>query len=99
VHDGLTAKLMLSAFKSRTTPHIDGRVAQVSSDALHDERTGETYYLARIEADAGQMARLDGIKLTPGMPVETIIHTGDHTFWTYLVQPLTDSFRWAFREQ
>ena len=39
------------------------------------------------------------IKLTPGMPVETIIHTGDHTFWTYLVQPLTDSFRRAFREQ
>jgi HlyD family type I secretion membrane fusion protein len=99
VHDGLTAKLMLSAFKSRTTPHIDGRVAQVSADALHDERTGETYYLARIEADAGQMARLDGIRLTPGMPVETIIHTGDHTFWTYLVQPLTDSFRRAFREQ
>jgi HlyD family type I secretion membrane fusion protein len=99
VHDGLSAKLVLSAFKSRTTPHIDGRVAQISADALHDERTGETYYLARVEADADQLANLDGIKLTPGMPVETIIHTGDHTFLTYLVQPLTDSFRRAFREQ
>jgi HlyD family type I secretion membrane fusion protein len=99
VHDGLPAKLVLSAYKSRTTPHIDGRVVQVSADALRDERTEQTYYLARVEADTQQLAKLDGIKLTPGMPVETIIHTGDHTFWTYLVQPLTDSFRRAFREQ
>jgi HlyD family type I secretion membrane fusion protein len=99
VHDGLTAKLVLSAFKSRTTPHINGRVVQVSADVQQDERTGEPYYLARVEVDTQQLAGLDGIKLTPGMPVETIIHTGDHTFWTYLVQPLTDSFRRAFREQ
>lgn len=99
VHGGLTAKLVLSAFKSRTTPHIDGRVVQVSADVRHDERTGEPYYMARVEADAQQLADLEGIRLTPGMPVETIIHTGDHTFWTYLVQPLTDSFRRAFREQ
>jgi HlyD family type I secretion membrane fusion protein len=99
VHDGLPAKLILSAFKSRTTPHIDGRVIQVSADALHDERTDQTYYLARVEADVTQLAALDGVRLTPGMPVETIIHTGDHTFWTYIIQPLTDSFRRAFREQ
>jgi HlyD family type I secretion membrane fusion protein len=99
VHGGLPAKLVLTAYKSRTTPHIDGRVAQVSADALHDERTGETYYVARVEADTHQLAHLDAVKLTPGMPVETIIHTGNHTFWTYLIQPLTDSFRRAFREQ
>jgi HlyD family secretion protein len=99
VHDGLPAKLILSAFKSRTTPHIDGRVIQVSADALHDERTDQTYYLARVEADVTQLAALDGVRLTPGMPVEIIIHTGDHTFWTYIIQPLTDSFRRAFREQ
>ncbi|WP_371821907.1 HlyD family secretion protein [Skermanella sp. TT6] len=99
VHSGLSAKLVLSAFKGRTTPHIDGRVIQVSADALHDERTDQTYYLPRVEADVAQLAALDGVRLTPGMPVETIINTGDHTFCTYIIQPLTDSFRRAFREQ
>jgi HlyD family type I secretion membrane fusion protein len=99
VHDGMPAKLVLTAYKSRTTPHIDGVVTQVSADALHDERTGQAYYLATVEADAHQLKLLEHVKLSPGMPVEAIINTGDRTFWDYLVQPLKDSFSHAFREQ
>ncbi len=33
------------------------------------------------------------------MPVETLIVTGERTLLTYLVQPIEDSFRRAFREE
>src|SRR3954464_13376982 len=55
VHAGLPAKLVFSAFKMRNTPQIDGKVIRVSADALKDERTGQSYYVTRVVADADQL--------------------------------------------
>lgn len=99
VHAGLPAKVVLSAFKSRTTPQLDGTVFRVSADAVTDERTGQPYYQARVAVDAGQLDRLPDIHLLPGMPVETLIVTGERTLLHYLVQPIEDGFRKAFREE
>lgn len=99
VHSGQQARVALSAYKSRTTPYLDGRVLRVSADALVDERTGQRFFRAEIEVDADQVAALDAVRLMPGMPVETFIETGERTLLDYLVQPFTDSFRRAFREQ
>ena len=99
VHVGLSAKIIFSAFKSRTTPQIDGKVTRVTADALKDERTGEFYYLARVAADPAQLERLDNVILQAGMPAETLIITGERTMLDYLTQPIRDSFRTAFREQ
>lgn len=98
VRAGLPAKVVLSAFKSRTTPQLAGSVTRVSADALTDDRTGAPYYLARVEVDAGELAALDGVRLQPGMPAEALILTGERTLLHYLLQPIEDSFRRAFRE-
>ncbi len=102
VHAGLPARLVLSAYKGRTTAQLDGVVTRLSADALTDARTGQTFYAARIAVDrldGGLDGRLpDGIRLLPGMPVEALIVTGERTLWHYLVQPIEDSFRRAFRE-
>lgn len=98
VRAGLPAKVVLSAFKSRTTPQLAGRVTRVSADALTDERTGTAYYRAQVEVDADELAALDGVHLQPGMPAETLILTGERTLLRYLLQPIEDSFRRAFRE-
>jgi HlyD family secretion protein len=99
VHPGQPARVALSAYKGRTTPYLDGRVLRVSADALADERTGQHFFRAEIEVDAGQVAVLDTVRLMPGMPVEAFIETGERTLLDYLIQPFTDSFRRAFREQ
>jgi HlyD family secretion protein/epimerase transport system membrane fusion protein len=99
VHEGLPARVALIAYKSRTTPQLNGTVRQVSADTLTDERTGERYFVARIEIDREELARLDGIRLAAGMPAEAFIETGRRTLLEYLIQPLTDSFRRAFREE
>ncbi len=44
------------------------------------------------------LARLGGVQVVPGMPVDAFIQTGDRTPLSYLLKPFTDYFRGAFRE-
>jgi HlyD family secretion protein len=98
VHAGQPAKLHFSAFNSRTTPELNGTVMMVSADALTDQRTGATYYRAEILPDAGEVEKLEGLTLIPGMPVEAFIRTDERTPLAYLIKPFTDYFTRAFRE-
>jgi HlyD family secretion protein len=99
VHVGQAATLHFSAFDSRTTPVVLGKVTRVSADIFTDERTGQRYYRADVALDETVLAELDGKRLVPGMPVETFIATGDRTALGYLVKPMTDYFNRAFRER
>ena len=46
-----------------------------------------------------EIKRLGDVKLTPGMPVEAFIQTGERTMLSYLVKPLRDQLQRAFREK
>jgi HlyD family secretion protein len=48
---------------------------------------------------ADEMKRLGDTKLTPGMPVEAFIETGERTMLSYLIKPLHDQLMHAFREK
>lgn len=98
IHQGQSVKLSLPAFSARTTPQLTGHITVISADALSDPRTGQPYYRAEITLDSGEMARLDGQILSPGMPVEAYVETGAHTPMAYLLKPFTDYFGHAFRE-
>jgi HlyD family secretion protein len=91
--------LRFSAFNIRTTPEINGTVARVAADTSTDQRTGQTYYLVRIAMTPEEIARLGTVKLTPGMPVEAFIQTGQRTMISYLIKPLHDQLMRAFREK
>jgi HlyD family secretion protein len=98
VHVGQTVKLVFSAFSSRTTPELTGHIAVVSADAIIDERTQAPFYRAEILLDDGEMEKLEGQILIPGMPVDAFIQTDARTPLTYLLKPFTDYFTRAFRE-
>lgn len=98
VRVGQEAALRFSAFDQRTTPEIYGVVSKVSADAFIDEQTGFTYYEAEILPKEGEIERLGGVTLVPGMPVDSFIKTADRTPLNYLVKPLADYFNKAFRE-
>lgn len=99
VHPGLTAQVVLSAYKQRNLPRIDGRVRSVSADRIVDPQTNTPYYLVRIEVDRDQLAKIGpNIVLTPGMPAEAMVMTGTRTAWQYLTQPFVDSLRRSMRE-
>lgn len=99
VRIGQTAALRFSAFSQRTTPEINGTVSRVSADVTTEQRTGATYYTARIAIDPLEVSRLGDVKLLPGMPVEAFIKTSDRTVGSYLTKPLYDQVARAFRER
>ena len=98
VFAGQEAKLHFSAFSSRTTSELKGHVTVVSADALVDQNNRTSYYRVEIEPDEGELAKLEGLTLLPGMPVEAFIKTGDRTPMAYMIKPFTDYFAKAFRE-
>jgi HlyD family secretion protein len=99
VQFGQPVVLRFSAFNMRTTPELDGTVVRVGADTSTDQRTGQSYYLVRISMTAEEIAKLGEVKLTPGMPVEAFIQTGQRTVLSYLVKPLHDQLKRAFREK
>ena len=93
------AVLRFSAFNQRTTPEINGVVVRISGDVVQDQKSGATYYLVHIATPAAEIARLDGLKLLPGMPVDAFIQTEARTVLSYLIKPLRDQIVKAFRER
>jgi len=96
---GLEAQIRLSAFNTRTTPTVAGRVLTISADRLTDPATNAPYYLGRVQVTPEGKAALKGLTLLPGMPAEVMIKLGERTLFEYLVRPLTDRIHGAFRDE
>ena len=99
VRIGQSAVLRFSAFSQRTTPELIGEVTRISADVTQDAKTGASFYTLRINAPESEIARLSGLRLVPGMPVESFIQTGERKVISYLTKPLTDQINKAWREK
>jgi membrane fusion protein, type I secretion system len=98
VHADQEAILRFTSFGSRETPEYKGNVVTVSPDLITDQRTGVSYYKARITMPQDALDDL-GARFVPGMPVEVFIVTGDRTVLSYLTKPLADQIMHTFRER
>jgi HlyD family secretion protein len=96
---GQVATLRFTAFNVRTTPEIEGKLSLISADITQDQKTGISYYLARITPNPSELAQLGDVKLIPGMPVVAFIKTGARTMLSYLTKPLRDQAEKAFKEK
>ena len=96
---GQRAALRFTSFNQRTTPEINGDVSRISADVTQDEKTNAVYYTVRIKLLDDEIARLGGVKLVPGMPVEAFMQTSSRTALSYLAKPLYDQARRAFTEK
>jgi HlyD family secretion protein len=96
---GQPTVLRFSAFnKLLTTPEVNGTVSRIAADTSTDQRTGQSYYLVRIAIRADAVDNLGGLRLTPGMPVEAFIQTGERTLLSYFVAPLRDQLLHEYRK-
>jgi len=99
VYVGQKAFIRFTAFNQRTTLELNGKIARVGADLTRDVQTQIGYYIGRITPAAGELAKLGELKLVPGMPVEIHMRTGDRTALSYLIQPLRDQMRRAFKQR
>jgi HlyD family type I secretion membrane fusion protein len=99
VRAGQRARVLFTAYGQRNLPQIFGRLRSISADRMTDERTGQPYFLAKVEVAPNEIKRLaPEIELTPGMPAEVMILTGERTLLGYLIRPFIDSVTKSFRE-
>jgi HlyD family secretion protein len=98
VYVGQAASMRFAAFDQKTTPGVEGEVSMVSADLTQDQRTGTSYYIARVSLKPEELARLGNAKLVPGMPVDVFIKTPGRTALSYLLKPLRDQAERAFKE-
>lgn len=100
VRAGLEADMRFSAFNLNTTPVIPGRVILVGADKLvgTPPLKPAEYYLAQVETTTEGMKLLGDKVVQPGMPVEVIVKTGERSFFSYLIKPLSDRFARSFKD-
>lgn len=98
VAEGGDARVRLTAYNFRTTPTVTGKVTHVSADSFTDERSGQTYFLADIRLDSGQLENLPKVDLLLGMPAQVMISTGEQTLADYLLQPILGGMEVALSE-
>lgn len=96
---GMEAEVRFGAFHGRMLPILKGKIVSISRDRLVDEMTRQPYFLARVLVDNNQMPPDVRSKITAGMSVEVIIPTGERSVADYLIRPLQNRMRKAFREQ
>lgn len=96
---GQGAGLKLHAFNSRTTPELNGQLLYVAADASTDPRTELSYFVVKVGISGSELLRLNGERLLPGMQVDIFIRTGERTFLSFILQPLSDSMKKAWLER
>lgn len=99
VHVGLNADMRFSAFNINTTPVINGLITMVGADKIAGANPQQgDYYLAQVETTEEGLKQLGDKVVQPGMPVEVIVKTGERSFFSYMVKPLSDRFARSFKE-
>jgi membrane fusion protein, type I secretion system len=113
VATGAKAVVRILAGNQRITPQISGQVTRISADLASDEQKTSVqpplayysvaqpplYYTVRIALRPEEVARLGGLRLIPGMPVDAFIQTHERTPLEYLLKPLREQIARTFRER
>lgn len=95
---GLPARVRFSAFSRRGTEMTKGEVISVSADRLIEQRSGQSYYLARIAFEEGALGAAGDEVIVPGMQAEVFVVTKSRTLMSYLLEPLLQNFERGLKE-
>ncbi len=100
VAPGLTTEIRFPAIQGRLTPIMLGTVESVSSDVITPDSPNEQpYFLARIDVSEADVPEPVRDRIAAGMPVESVIVTGERRVVDYLASPLVDAVRKSMVEE
>lgn len=99
ISQSMPARVRFTGFNSRTTPELLGRVTSISADQTVVSENQQPFFKARVVLNEGEVERLNGRSLLPGMQSEVLITSGPRTVISYLMKPISDQMQRAMREQ
>jgi membrane fusion protein, adhesin transport system len=99
IHDGVPARVKLTAFDPEAFGPIDGQVLSVSPTTFRMEK-GEPYYRVRLSLSRTKLRMgTEQHVVLPGMVVRAEIVTGEKSVLRYLLKPIYRSFDLVFSER
>jgi HlyD family type I secretion membrane fusion protein len=100
VHVGQAGRVRLTGLNQRFNDDLNAKVSVVSADRITNDKTGQAFYRVDMQIPPTELRKLkQGVTLTPGMPAMALIVTGERTVMGFLISPITDTLRDAFREE
>jgi HlyD family type I secretion membrane fusion protein len=100
VHAGMDAKVRFTGLNSRWHGPLSAKVMMVSADKIVNEKAGVSYYRVDLRIDPQELTKLKkDTRITPGMPAQVQIVSGERTIMGSLISPITDTLRGALTDQ
>ncbi len=96
VHENQPSRLRFTSFNQRITPELQGKVIRRSANTTIDKVSGQPFYTVAVRPEPGQIERLNGSQMIPGMIVEAYITTDSRTAMSFLLRPLVDNWQRVF---
>lgn len=96
---GQPARILFTSYPIRNSKKINGTVDRVSADTIVNDAVEEPFFLAQIRVDLEHLREVaPNIKLSPGLPAQSFITTGERTLLEYLFDPIQRMLAVSFRE-
>jgi adhesin transport system membrane fusion protein len=100
IHVGQTARVRVLAYDPSIYGQLEATVARVGADALAEERSGEPYFEVQLSSPQRALTYQGrSLPITPGMPVETGILTGERSVLQYLLKPVLRGLQTSLQER
>jgi HlyD family type I secretion membrane fusion protein len=100
VQVGQPARVRLTGLNYRFNSDLNAKVTVVSADRITNDKNGQSYYRVDLQIPPTELTKLKrDIQLTPGMPASATIVHGKRSVMGFLISPITDTLRDAFREE
>ena len=99
IHVGQSATASVLAYDATTYGRLEATVIRVGADAVNDEKN-EPYFEVQLSTDRRQMVTHGRVlPLTPGMPVDVGILTGQRSVLQYVYKPVLRGLQSSLQER
>lgn len=103
VRIGMTAQVRFSSLHDRNLPALDGKISQLSADAMEDERSGMRYFSIEVVVPSAQLDRIRSIHgenaIRAGIPADVLVPLRSRSALSYLLDPILNTFWKSGRER
>ena len=95
------ARVAITAYDRAVYGVLEGRVVNISPDAIANEETGETFYIVKVRTRTNALRDPRGrpMPIGPGMVAEVDLLGDTRTVLQYILSPITRLGETALREQ
>jgi adhesin transport system membrane fusion protein len=100
LHPGQDATVKITSYDYAVYGTLKGKVIEISPDAVHDQEQRKDFFRVKVVTDKNYLEyRGKQLPITPGMPADVDILTGDRTFLQYLLKPIIKGSQESFTER